>query len=86
MQVLVHHGGATCDTDPEAVWQAIESAVATVPLDLDMPSEYPEELDIFVGRFRMLKEDPAARARVRRPAQGGVGSRERRLAAVRADH
>jgi DNA-binding transcriptional ArsR family regulator len=59
MQVLVHHGGATCATDPEEVWQAIENAVATVPLELDMPSEYPDELAIIVGRFRMLKEDQA---------------------------
>ena len=58
MQVLVHHGGATCATDPEVVWQAIERAVATVPLDLDMPSESPEELAIYVARFRKLKESP----------------------------
>jgi DNA-binding transcriptional ArsR family regulator len=58
MQVLVHHGGATCATDPEVVWQAIERAVATVPLDLDMPSESPEELATIVARFRMLKDDP----------------------------
>ena len=32
MQVLAHHGGAICATDPEALWQAIEAAVATVPL------------------------------------------------------
>ena len=59
MQVLVHHGGATCATEPEAVWLAIEKAVATIPLELDMPSEDPEELAIIIGRFRMLKEDPA---------------------------
>jgi DNA-binding transcriptional ArsR family regulator len=58
LQVLVHHGGATCETDPEAVWRAIEKAVATVPVDLDMPSESPEELAIYVSRFRRLKESP----------------------------
>jgi DNA-binding transcriptional ArsR family regulator len=58
LQVLVHHAGATCETDPEVVWKAIERGVATVPLDLDMPSELPEELAIFINRFRMLKEDP----------------------------
>ena len=35
MQVLAHHAGALCATDPEALWQAIERPVATVPLDLD---------------------------------------------------
>lgn len=58
MQVLVHHGGGTCETDPEAVWRAIENAVVTVPVELEMPSESPEELAIYVARFRKLKESP----------------------------
>ena len=39
MQVLAHHAGALGATDPDELWAAIEAAVATVPLDLDMPSE-----------------------------------------------
>ncbi len=58
MQILVHHAGATCETDPAAVWRAIEEAVATVPLTLDMPSEPLDELAIYVSRFRKLKESP----------------------------
>src|SRR3984957_1879568 len=37
MQVLAHHAGALGETDPDSLWAAIESAVATVPLDLEMP-------------------------------------------------
>ena len=59
MQVLAFHGGVTCSTDPETVWRAIEDAVPTVSLDLEMLSESREELDILVGRFRQLKESPA---------------------------
>jgi DNA-binding transcriptional ArsR family regulator len=58
MQALVQHGGGTCETEPEAVWRAIESAVATIPLDLHMPSESPEELAIYASRFARLKESP----------------------------
>ena len=36
MQALAHHGGALAETDPDALWQALEAAVATVPLDLAM--------------------------------------------------
>jgi DNA-binding transcriptional ArsR family regulator len=58
MQVLAHHGGALGETVPEALWEAIETAVATVPLDLDMPSESREEREIYVDRFRRLRESP----------------------------
>ncbi len=58
MQVLAHHAGALGETDPDALWEAIETAVATVPLDLEMPSESPEEREIFLDRFRQLKESP----------------------------
>jgi ArsR family transcriptional regulator, cadmium/lead-responsive transcriptional repressor len=58
MQVLAHHGGALTTTDPEALWTAIERAVATVPLDLDLPSESPEERATYLERFRLLKEAP----------------------------
>ena len=56
MQVLVHHGGGTCETEPDAVWRAIENAVATVPVELDMPAENPEELATSASRFRRLRE------------------------------
>jgi DNA-binding transcriptional ArsR family regulator len=59
MQILAHHAGATTETDPEALWQAIERAVATVPLDrLDMPSEEPEAREVYRERFRQLKNSP----------------------------
>ncbi len=59
MQVLAQHAGAVATTDPEELWSAIEHAVATVPLDLSMPSETPEEREIYLSRFRMLRESPA---------------------------
>lgn len=58
MQILAHHAGATCETDPDTLWRAIEGAVATIPLALEMPSERDDEIDIFVDRFRRLKESP----------------------------
>ena len=32
--------------------------MATVPLDLSMPSESPEDREIFLDRFRRLRESP----------------------------
>ncbi len=58
MQVLAHHAGAFGETDAEALWQAIEHAVATVQLDLDMPSEDPEELEVYRSRFARLRNSP----------------------------
>jgi DNA-binding transcriptional ArsR family regulator len=58
MQVLVQHAGAVSATDPDELWAAIEAAVATVPLDLSMPSESPEDREIFLDRFRRLRESP----------------------------
>jgi DNA-binding transcriptional ArsR family regulator len=58
MQVLAHHAGALGETSADALWEAIEIAVATITLDLDMPSESPAERAIFVDRFRRLKESP----------------------------
>ena len=58
MQVLAHHAGALGETSPDALWEAIERAVATVPLGLDMASESPAERETFVDRFRKLKESP----------------------------
>ncbi len=58
MQVLAHHAGAMTETDPSALWQAIERAVATVPLDLEIPSESAEERATYLDRFRSLRESP----------------------------
>jgi len=58
MQVLAHHAGALAETDPDALWDAIERAVATVPADLELPSESPEDRATYLERFRMLKESP----------------------------
>jgi ArsR family transcriptional regulator len=58
MQVLANHAGAMTETDPCALWQAIERAVATVPLDLEIPSESPEERATYLDRFRSLRESP----------------------------
>ncbi|HEY1652172.1 MAG TPA: metalloregulator ArsR/SmtB family transcription factor [Acidimicrobiales bacterium] len=59
MHILAYYSGALYATDPDVLWEALERAVATVPLDLDVPSENPEELVIFSDRFRRLKESPA---------------------------
>jgi DNA-binding transcriptional ArsR family regulator len=59
MQVLAHHGGALTETDPGRLWLALEQAVETVPLDLEIPSESPEERVIFLNRIRRLRESPA---------------------------
>jgi DNA-binding transcriptional ArsR family regulator len=61
MQILAHHAGALAEIDADVLWQAIESAVATVPLDLEMPSEDPEDRAIYLDRFRQLREDPELR-------------------------
>jgi DNA-binding transcriptional ArsR family regulator len=58
MQILAHHAGALAQTDADSLWQAIEAAVATVPLDLDMPSESPDEREIYLDRFRQLRGSP----------------------------
>jgi DNA-binding transcriptional ArsR family regulator len=59
MHILAHYAGALHATDPDALWQALERAIPTVPLDLDMPSESDEELALFSDRFRRLKQSPA---------------------------
>ena len=58
MQILALHSGAFCETNAEAFWQAIEDAVATVPLDLDIPSETPEDLEVYRARFTRLRNSP----------------------------
>jgi ArsR family transcriptional regulator len=58
MQVLAHHGGAICETQPEALWAAIAAAVATCPLDLGLESESPSDRQRFLNRIARLKESP----------------------------
>ena len=58
VQVLAHHAGALTETDPGRLWLALEQGVATVPLDLEIPSESPEERATFLERIRRLRETP----------------------------
>ena len=58
MQILAYYSGALYATDPEVLWGALERAIPTVPLNLDVPSEGPEELVVFSERFRRLQESP----------------------------
>jgi DNA-binding transcriptional ArsR family regulator len=58
MQLLAVHGGVISATDPTEVWAGIERAVATISGDLLMPSESPEDREIFLDRFRRLRESP----------------------------
>jgi DNA-binding transcriptional ArsR family regulator len=56
--VLAHHAGALAETSPAALWAALESAVQTVPTDLALASESPEERAIFLHRLQRLQESP----------------------------
>src|ERR1700722_19951635 len=62
MQILAHQGGALGGTDPDALWEAITGAVATVPLDLDIPSESPEERATCLERLPLPKKPPSSAA------------------------
>jgi hypothetical protein len=59
VQVLAQHADAMTVTDPDVLRSAIEEAVATVPLDLEMPSESPEDRALYLDRLRRLQESPA---------------------------
>jgi DNA-binding transcriptional ArsR family regulator len=59
MHILAYYSGALHATDPDVLWQALERAIPTVPLDLDVASESDEELALFSDRFRRLKQSPA---------------------------
>jgi DNA-binding transcriptional ArsR family regulator len=59
MHILAHYAGALDATEPDVLWAALERAVPTVPLDLELPSESAEELALFSERFRRLKNSPA---------------------------
>lgn len=58
MHILAYYSGALYATDPEVLWEALERGIPTMPLDLDVASEAPEELVIFSGRLRRLQESP----------------------------
>jgi len=58
MQVLAHHAGALEETSPPALWAALEEAISTVPTDLGLESESPEDRLIFLARLERLKESP----------------------------
>ena len=58
MHILAYYSGALYATDPEVLWEALERAIPTMPLDLDVASEAPEELVIFSDRLRRLQESP----------------------------
>jgi len=59
IQLLAQHADAVRVTDPDALWPALEEAVATIPLDLEMPSESSEDREIYLARLRRLRESPA---------------------------
>jgi len=59
IQVLAQYAGVMSSTDPDDLWSGIERAVATIPLDLAMPSESPEDRELFLARFGQLRESPA---------------------------
>jgi DNA-binding transcriptional ArsR family regulator len=58
MQVLAHHAGALTETSPEALWAALEAAVATVPTDLGLESETAEDRATFLHRLELLQRSP----------------------------
>jgi DNA-binding transcriptional ArsR family regulator len=58
MQALAHHAGAINETSPPALWAALERAVDTIPLDVGLESEDPDERDRFFGRLAKLKASP----------------------------
>ncbi len=56
--VLAHHADALSETSPTALWSALETAVTTVPTDLELASETAEERAIFLHRLSQLKASP----------------------------
>src|ERR1700689_1248079 len=59
MQLLAQHADAVGVTDPDVLWSALEEAVTTGPLDLEMPSEAPDDRRIYLDRLARLRESPA---------------------------
>jgi ArsR family transcriptional regulator len=58
-QILAHHAGALEETSPEALWEALEGAISTVPTDMGLESESAEDRVIFLRRLVRLKESRA---------------------------
>jgi ArsR family transcriptional regulator, arsenate/arsenite/antimonite-responsive transcriptional repressor len=58
MQVLAHHAGVLEETSPPALWAALDGAIATVPTDLGLESESPQDRLVFLDRLARLKESP----------------------------
>jgi DNA-binding transcriptional ArsR family regulator len=56
--VLAHHAGALEETSAPALWAALEGAISTVPTDLALESESPEDRLVFLGRLERLKGSP----------------------------
>jgi ArsR family transcriptional regulator len=59
MHILAYYSGALYATDQEVLWKALARGIANVPLDLEVASETPDDLEVFSNRFRRLKESPA---------------------------
>jgi len=59
VQILAHHAGALGENSPTALWPALEAAIETVPTDLALESESPEDRAVFLRRLEQLKASPA---------------------------
>jgi DNA-binding transcriptional ArsR family regulator len=58
VQILAHHAGALGESSPGALWEALESAVPTVPTDLALESESAEDRAVFLERLVRLQSSP----------------------------
>jgi DNA-binding transcriptional ArsR family regulator len=58
MQALAHYAGVLEETSPAVFWPALEGAISTVPTDMGLESEAPEDRLIFLSRLERLKESP----------------------------
>src|ERR1022692_784775 len=52
MQVLAHHAGVIGTTNPARLWRALDEAVMTIPLNLGLESETPEDRDVIINRLQ----------------------------------
>jgi len=59
VQILAHHAGALGESSPTGLWAALERAIPTVPTDLGLESESPEDRAVFLHRLELLKASPA---------------------------
>jgi DNA-binding transcriptional ArsR family regulator len=58
MVCLANHAGALGETNPEVLWPALSEAAKTIPTDLGLESEDPDERLIFLDRLQQLKDSP----------------------------